>query len=398
MVVGECGMGKTTFVRNLFAAYAQSADLTVHDASAATSQGVFLRAPDELCTEIVVKDEVHLVAYHYQVQDTPGYNDDAQLETGMQDILDYIEENNWRYMEMEQDPLRGGPMSRVHDPRVDACLYFVPPHRLKQVDVLFMTRLAELVPVIPVLAKADSMTSQELEEFRERVRASLQTAGKGIIHQFTEETLREAGSCPPFAVIASNVMDHAVGGFWPVRRYPWGTCEALRSAHSDLTCLKKLLFEVGYEELKGETEKRYYGFRKEQLLQGKGRDCKDISTAQRKGLYRNRQRRSQGPKGFVAHVLHGVRRVAVAAALLGAGQVLLTSTGGPQKIAKASDALHDKVKQAFKRGSCGTTKPQPVPQPAPEEQPQPPPVAETLPDPQPQPQPVAPPKCKRWFV
>lgn len=59
--------------------------------------------------------------------------------------------------------------------------------------------------------------------------------------------------------------------FWPVRRYPWGTCEALRSTHSDLTCLKKLLFEVGYEELKGETERRYYGFRKEQLLQGRGK-------------------------------------------------------------------------------------------------------------------------------
>ena len=33
--------------------------------------------------------------------------------------------------------------------------------------------------------------------------------------------------------------------FWPVRKYPWGTCEAMSSRHSDLAALKKLLFEVG---------------------------------------------------------------------------------------------------------------------------------------------------------
>lgn len=32
--------------------------------------------------------------------------------------------------------------------------------------------------------------------------------------------------------------------FWPVREYPWGSCEALSSQHSDLAALKKLLFEV----------------------------------------------------------------------------------------------------------------------------------------------------------
>ena len=32
--------------------------------------------------------------------------------------------------------------------------------------------------------------------------------------------------------------------FWPVRRYPWGNCEALSSVHSDLPALKRLLFEA----------------------------------------------------------------------------------------------------------------------------------------------------------
>ena len=51
-----------------------------------------------------------------------------------------------------------------------------------------------------------------------------------------------------------------------MRKYPWGTCEALSSTHSDVGALKRLLFEDGYEELKSETNKRYFTYRSEQLL------------------------------------------------------------------------------------------------------------------------------------
>ena len=47
------------------------------------------------------------------------------------------------------------------------------PHRLKPVDCKFIARLAKAVPVIPVLAKADSMTTKELDYFRKSVRETL---------------------------------------------------------------------------------------------------------------------------------------------------------------------------------------------------------------------------------
>lgn len=56
--------------------------------------------------------------------------------------------------------------------------------------------------------------------------------------------------------------------FWPVRKYPWGTCEALSSVHSDVGALKRLLFEEGFEELKEKTEQRYYSFRSQHLIGG----------------------------------------------------------------------------------------------------------------------------------
>ena len=68
--------------------------------------------------------------------------------------------------------------------------------------------------------------------------------------------------------------------FWPVRKYPWGSCEALSSIHSDLSALKKLLFEVMYEDLKQQTESRYYKFRQNTLfnLDDPNRCCNAVSS------------------------------------------------------------------------------------------------------------------------
>ena len=55
---------------------------------------------------------------------------------------------------MLQDARRAGPLHKVEDPRVDVAVYFIAPHRLKQMDCQFMAELSKVIPVLPVLAKA----------------------------------------------------------------------------------------------------------------------------------------------------------------------------------------------------------------------------------------------------
>lgn len=43
---------------------------------------------------------------------------------------------------------RCGPLHKFPDARVDAALFFIPPHRLRPIDVDFITELSELVPVV----------------------------------------------------------------------------------------------------------------------------------------------------------------------------------------------------------------------------------------------------------
>ena len=154
-------------------------------------------------------------------------------------------------------------LQQTPDSRVDVCLYFVPPHRLHRTDLRFIKQLNGMVPVIPILAKADAMTPEELKEFRHAVRAALHRQGTSTWH-FSKDALATAGSHhgPPFAVVAAATIDRAVGRFWPVRRYPWGRCESLLTAHSELPVLRRLLFETGYWELKANTEKEYLRFRR----------------------------------------------------------------------------------------------------------------------------------------
>ena len=55
----------------------------------------------------------------------------------------------------------------------DACIYFIAPHQLKPRDLKFMAAISKAVPVIPVIAKADSMTNEERRSFRDHIVASL---------------------------------------------------------------------------------------------------------------------------------------------------------------------------------------------------------------------------------
>lgn len=47
----------------------------------------------------------------------------------------------------------------------------VVPGRLRPLDLEFMRRLSKIVNVVPVIAKADTLTLEERAEFKQRVRA-----------------------------------------------------------------------------------------------------------------------------------------------------------------------------------------------------------------------------------
>ena len=82
-------------------------------------------------------------------------------------IIEFLDDQHESYMLQEQQPKR---VDKI-DLRVHACLYFIRPtgHTLKPLDIEVMKRLSSRVNLIPVVAKADTLSPQDLLRFKHRV-------------------------------------------------------------------------------------------------------------------------------------------------------------------------------------------------------------------------------------
>jgi len=279
MVVGDSGLGKTTLVRALLSTPGER--LQVHDGTY-TSKEQWLKDPESLCSTVSWRDEDDRTIWVYKIQDTPGYGDDLDVSRSINLLTTYIEEQNHKWLDMEQSSERKDDMSEMEDPRVDICIFTIPPHRLRAVDIKVMFELGQHVPLVPVITKADTMTIREANSYRNDVATKLSNPmipgvrDKINVFKFERDTLERAGiidhatPTPPFLVVASNDINEDLNTgdppvYWPERRYPWGTAEAFNREHSDLLGLRALLLKEALEEVNKTKRQRYEGWRRQAL-------------------------------------------------------------------------------------------------------------------------------------
>ena len=101
------------------------------------------------------------------VIDTPGFGDYVNNRDSWMPIIEFLDDQHESYMLQEQQPRR---VDKI-DLRVHACLYFIRPtgHTLKPLDIEVMKRLSSRVNLIPVVAKADTLSPADLARFKHRV-------------------------------------------------------------------------------------------------------------------------------------------------------------------------------------------------------------------------------------
>ncbi|KAF6251735.1 Septin-domain-containing protein [Scenedesmus sp. NREL 46B-D3] len=202
-------------------------------------------------------------------QDMPGWGDDVNLTRYLRVVASFLLEQRIR----DYEKLHGGcsfdpnTMCGQLPYSITACLYFIPPHRTKKIDLVLMAAVSQLVPIIPVIAKADCMTESELAQYRLEVQSMLQapnkyTSGRNMpqldvsVFQFSQAIVEGlAMRSLPLAVSCSRDVEpcsdpaflHSIGlegidkPVQPVRHYKWGACYPLNRGHSDLIVLKRLL-------------------------------------------------------------------------------------------------------------------------------------------------------------
>ncbi|XP_008982400.3 septin-14 isoform X1 [Callithrix jacchus] len=262
LCVGETGIGKSTLIDTLF-----NTNLKDNKSSHFYSS-VGLRIQTYELQESSVQLKLTVV-------ETVGYGDQMNKEASHQPIVDYIDAQFEAYLHEELKIQRS--LSEYHDSRVHVCLYFISPtgHSLKSLDLLTMKNLDSKVNIIPLIAKADTVSKNDIQTFKRKIMSELISNGIRI-YQFptddetTAQTNSSVNGLLPFAVVGSTDVVKVGKRMVRGRHYPWGVLQVENENHCDFIKLRDMLLCTNMENLKEKTHTQHYECYRYQKLQKMG--------------------------------------------------------------------------------------------------------------------------------
>ncbi|KAK3323446.1 Septin-domain-containing protein [Cercophora scortea] len=267
MVVGESGLGKSTLVNTLF-------NTSLYPPKERKGPSLDIIPKTVTIQSISADIEEAGVRLRLTVVDTPGFGDFVNNDESWRPIVDNIEQRFDAYLDAENKVNR----MNIVDNRIHACVFFIQPtgHSLKPLDIEVMKRLHTKVNLIPVIAKSDTLTDEEIIAFKQRILADIKfhkvQIFEGPRYELDdEETIaenKEILSKIPFAVVgATNEITNADGRKVRGRRYPWGVIEVDNEEHCDFVKLRQMLIRTHMEELKEHTNNNLYeNYRTDKLI------------------------------------------------------------------------------------------------------------------------------------
>ncbi|CCC10062.1 unnamed protein product [Sordaria macrospora k-hell] len=246
MVAGESGLGKTTFINTLFSTTIKNY---------ADHKRRHQKQVDKTVEIEITKAELEEKFFKVRltVIDTPGFGDYVNNRDSWMPIIEFLDDQHESYMLQEQQPRRQDKI----DLRVHACLYFIRPtgHTLKPLDIEVMKRLCSRVNLIPVVAKADTLSPADLARFKSRIRAVIEAQARSLM------------AAMPFAVIGSEKdVKTSDGRIVKGRQYSWGVAEVENEEHCDFKKLRSILIRTHMLDLIHTTEELHYeAYRAQQM-------------------------------------------------------------------------------------------------------------------------------------
>ncbi|XP_050408823.1 septin-2B [Patella vulgata] len=267
MVVGESGLGKSTLVNSLFLTDLYP-ERHIPTASDKIKQTVKIDAS-------TVEIEERGVKLRLTVVDTPGFGDPLNSEDCFKPIIQYIDDQFERYLNDES----GLNRRHIVDNRVHCCFYFINPsgHGMKPLDIAFMRAVHHKVNIVPVIAKADTLTKQEVFSLKRKILDQIDEYGINIYtlpdcdsdedEDYKEQCTQLKGAVP-FAVIGANTVIEVKGRKVRGRMYPWGVVEVENPDHCDFIKLRTMLI-THMQDLQEVTQEIHYeNYRAEKLATG----------------------------------------------------------------------------------------------------------------------------------
>lgn len=190
-------------------------------------------------------------------------------------IIEYIEAQYESFLKSEQSQ----EMRRnIRDTRIHTLLYFLPPtgiSRLKDLDVEFLQRLCTKVNIVPVIAKADTLTGEEIANYKRAILRDFERFDIRVYptaHAEDREEISHLERLMPFSVIGSDSLVAGPDGkMTRGRMYKWGSVQVENEAHCDFVSLRHLLIRTNLQDLIDTTHGIHYAAYRSGKIREKGR-------------------------------------------------------------------------------------------------------------------------------
>ncbi|UYV71581.1 hypothetical protein LAZ67_8003737 [Cordylochernes scorpioides] len=257
LILGSAGLGKSTFINTLFLTKVQNKE-RLRPIRHTTSIKV-----SKFC---LVERGVRM---NIAVYDTPGFGDLIDNSHAIQPLEEELDKHFEEYLKEEMEILR---KADIHDKRIHCCIYFISPNSgLKEIDIEAMKRLQDKVNLIPVIAKADTLTQEEKNELKASIKEAIISNGIQIYdfpvyaRELKTAKMNLLRSRVPFGIVSSESVISAKPKKYG-RRYNWGTVEIENMDHSDVMALKLLVLNSHLGDLIDTTHRVHYQlYRKKRL-------------------------------------------------------------------------------------------------------------------------------------
>lgn len=154
MIIGESGSGRSTLINSLC-----GGNSIVPTSLTALQNPVSKRLTLRHENVELEDNDGHKISLN--IIDTPNFANAVNCDDDFKIIVDFIR-HQYDEVLLEESRVKRNP--RFKDGRIHVMIYLVNAtgHGLSEIDVKFLQHVSNLVNVIPVIAKADSLTPEEL--------------------------------------------------------------------------------------------------------------------------------------------------------------------------------------------------------------------------------------------
>ncbi|SGZ49533.1 CIC11C00000004636 [Sungouiella intermedia] len=281
MIVGESGLGRSTLINSLCGGN------SIVPTSSTATQDAFTKKLTLRHENVELEDnDGHKISLN--IIDTPNFANAIDCDEDFRIVVDFIR-HQYDEVLLEESRVKRNP--RFKDGRIHVLIYLINAtgHGLSEIDVKFLQHVSNLVNVIPVIAKADSLTPSELKLNKELILEDLVNYNinyyKFNEYEYEEDYIDDEiiaynkylNLLIPFAVIGANKYQDAGNGDEDdemlklrVLNNAWATpINVEMPEFNDFTILKNVLLITHLNEFKELTHDVIYENYRTEALSGK---------------------------------------------------------------------------------------------------------------------------------